>query len=103
MINDVSRAYFYALATRDLYIDLPKEYPEFGSDRVGKLNLSLYGTRDAAKNWQKTLTAHLMKLGFSQGEGHPAIFVHRARDIWVLVHGDDYCSTGESEDLKWFE
>lgn len=28
MINDVSRAYFYARCTRDLYIELPKEDPE---------------------------------------------------------------------------
>ena len=25
------------------------------------------------------------------------------RDIWLLVHGDDYCSAGAHEDLNGFE
>ena len=34
MINDVSRAYFYAKCTRDLYVELPVEDPE--ADFIGK-------------------------------------------------------------------
>ena len=56
MFNDVSRAYFYARATRDIYIELPEEDLEANQGEVGKLNLCLYGTRDAAKEWQETLS-----------------------------------------------
>ena len=53
MINDVRRAYFYAPATRDLFIELPHEDEHFGrGDLVGKLRLSFYGTRDATINRQ---------------------------------------------------
>ena len=52
MVNDVRRAYFYAKATRDVYIELPQEDPDFGSGNICKLRLCLYGTRDAAKGWQ---------------------------------------------------
>ena len=46
---DVKRAYFYARARRPVYIEIPIEDYEPGDElRVGKLNLSLYGTRDAA-------------------------------------------------------
>ena len=51
MVNDVARAYFYAACTRDVYIDLLVE-DVAGLDTIGRLNLSLYGTRDAAPNWQ---------------------------------------------------
>ena len=51
MINDVRRAYFYAKATRDIYIEIPAEDDEAGPDVLGKLELCLYGTRDAAKGW----------------------------------------------------
>ena len=44
MINDVRRAYFYAPATRDVFIEIPDEDPDNDSSMVGKLNLSLYGT-----------------------------------------------------------
>ena len=51
MINDVRRAYFYAKATRELYVELPSEDVESArGDIVGRLRLCLYGTRDAALN-----------------------------------------------------
>ena len=104
MINDVRRAYFYAKATRELYVELPKEDAEYaGGDKVGLLRLCLYGTRDAALNWQETLSEHLMTLGFKRGIGFPSVFVNEELDIWTLVHGDDYCSAGSSEALAWLE
>ena len=50
MINDVSRAYFYAEATRCIDIELPKEGPLYGPGMLGRLRLCLCGTRDAALN-----------------------------------------------------
>ena len=58
MVNDVSWAYFYAPATRNLFIELPTEDDEAHAGEVGRLNVCLYGTRDAAKEWQKTLGRH---------------------------------------------
>ena len=63
MINDVSRAYFYARPTRRIYIELPAEDSEAMHDEVGLLNVCLYGTRDAAKGWQQTLSADLISIG----------------------------------------
>ena len=54
MINDVRRAYFYAKQQRNLFINLPKEDLEAGADDIGQLLLCLYGTRDAAKEWQRS-------------------------------------------------
>ena len=51
MISDVKRAYFHAPATRELYVEVPQEDPNWQPGLLGKLNLSLYGTRDAAANW----------------------------------------------------
>ena len=48
---DIKRAYFYAPASRPIFIEIPMEDYETGDEkRVGKLNLSVYGTRDAAQN-----------------------------------------------------
>ena len=52
MVNDVCRTYFCTKTHRDIYIELPEEDTEARPDEIGKLNLSLYGTRDAASNWQ---------------------------------------------------
>ena len=52
---DIRKAYFHAEAERLVYVSLPEEFcdpGEFG--RVcGRLNYSLYGTRDAANNWEE--------------------------------------------------
>ena len=104
MSNDVSRAYFYAPTTRAIYIEIPQEDWEVGDEtRVAKLNLSLYGTRDAAMNWAKKYTDVMVGCGFERGIASPCNFYHRDRKISVTVHGDDYTSTGTERDLKWFE
>ena len=57
MINDISRAFFHATAKREVYVQLPSE--DIGpSDQplCGKLNYSMYGTRDAAQNWHEEYT-----------------------------------------------
>ena len=103
MVNDVSRAYFYAKMTRPLYIEIPSEDPKASPELLGRLRLCLYGTRDAALNWQQTLSDHLVENGFVRGVGHPSVFHHSTRDIWTLVHGDDYCSAGAPTDLDWMQ
>ncbi len=59
MINDVSRAYFYALVKEGqyIYVKLPPEDTLPGEENMcGRLNFSMYGTRRAATNWQTHYT-----------------------------------------------
>ena len=69
----------------------------------GKLKLCLYGTRDAALNWQQTLNEHLLENSFERIIGFPSVFYHPARDVWTLGHGDDCCSSGDESALHWLE
>ena len=66
------------------------------------MQVSLYGTRDAAQNWAKEYTAFLRGLGFRQGSSSPCNFVHEACEVHVSVHGDDFTATGPMEGLNWF-
>lgn len=75
MISDVRRAYFHALATRDVYIELPPEDLQKKPKLLGKLRVCVYGTRGAAVNWQDALAAHFVDHGSVRGKGHlPVIF-----------------------------
>ena len=104
MVNDVKRAYFHAKATRDIYVEIPAEDKTPGEgDVVGKLQLCLYGTRDAALNWQLTVKSNLETLGFKSSAAFPNIYYHEARDICTLVHGDDYASSASESNLKWLK
>ena len=94
MLSDVKRAYFHALAKRELYVELPVEDAGYQEGYVGRLRLALYGTRDAASLWQECLSQHLLDIGFVRGKSNPCVFYNADKDVRTLVHGDDYASIG---------
>ena len=103
-VADVRRAYFYAPATRDIYIEIPAEdRDENNADVVGKVGLSLYGTRDAAINWAIEYTGFMESTGFVKGASSPWNFWHAGYDLNVMVHGDDFIFTVPLSSIKWFQ
>ena len=74
-----------------------------GKDLVCLLKMSLYGTRDAAVNWQREVAKEMSKWGFERGKYNPCLFHHPEWGINTLVHGDDFISSGEPQYLKKFE
>ena len=103
IVNDMRRAYFYAPTHRDIYNELPAEDREGNKDQLGKLNLSLHGTRDAGSNWQEHLPAHLENIGCTRCVGHPSVYYHPSRGLVTLVHGDDNTTAGNANELGWFK
>jgi hypothetical protein len=81
MLSDVKRAYFHAPAERELYVEVPGEDPNWKPGLLGRLKLSLYGTRDAAANWQRCVADHLVSIGFRQGLSNPCVFWHPRHGI----------------------
>ena len=101
MINDVARAFFEAPVRRKICIELPEE--EKGEeDEVGLLNMSLYGTRDAAANFQAEVAKVMKQAGFVVSKANPCVYYHPSRDVKCLVHGDDFISSGCVEEIRWF-
>ena len=104
MVQDVKKAYFYAPATRRVFVALPDEDRLEGEeDQCALLLQSLYGTRDAAFNWTSAYTNALESIGFVKGASSPCSFRHEKKCINVVVHGDDFMSEGEAHNLKWFD
>ena len=104
MSIDVKRAYFYARTLRPVFIEIPIEDWEEGDEsRVARLNWSLYGTRDAAKNWTEEYTRTLTDLGFAMGRASTCSFHHAKMQLFLSVHGDYFTITGPDESLTWLE
>ena len=100
MYADVSRAYFYARASRPVYVKLPEEDLQEGDGhRCGRLKMSMYGTRDAALNWAAEYTSTLIADGYVQGRANPCFFWHPKTDVAIMVHGDDFVAVGSAESL----
>ena len=45
-------------------------------DKVGRLRMSLFGTRDAAMNWQEEVAREMLKAGFRRGRYNPCLYFH---------------------------
>ena len=75
-VIDIKWAYVYAAARREVFIEITDEDKNGDeSGMIGRLNLSRYGTRDAAQNWSEEHTGFLERIGLLK-EGHPrAIFI----------------------------
>ena len=60
----------------------------------------MYGTRDAAANWEEEYSFFLSELGFVKGVASPCVFYHPIRNIRMMIHGDDFLATGFERELR---
>ena len=60
---------FYALVRSDIYVEIPEEdnsAEDREKDLVGRLRLSMYGTREAAAVWQDQIREVMLNNSFQQ-------------------------------------
>ena len=104
LYSDISRAYIHAPAKEDKYVQLPGEDWKIGDEQMcGKLRVSMYGTRDAAKNWEAHYSDWLCSIGFSKGLASPCSFYNKSKKIRIVVHGDDFLTAGPVPHLRWLK
>ena len=102
LVIDVRRAYFYAKARRRIYTELPEgDGGGPGSRQRGLLRKSLYGTRDAAQNWECKLGGFLEKIGLRTRQASKCFYCEEARRISASVHGDGVTVKASREDAGW--
>ena len=99
MFVDIKRAFLNANARRAVYVVLPPE--DYKEGMCGRLLKSLYGTRDAARNWEEEYSTYLQSIGFLRGVSSPSVFYHPTREVRVVVHGDDFTFLGWRGQLLW--
>ena len=98
---DIRRAFFHARANRPVYVKLPDE--EYQPGMCGRLNKAMYGTRDAAQNWEIAYAEFMEEIGFTRGIVSPCVFWHPERELRVVVHGDDFTILGWEWELDCFK
>ena len=88
---DVSHAHIHAKGQRLALVKLPAEDCS-GKDKgkIGLLKKSMYGTRDAASNWERYWQGHLENWSYEVGRSSRNLFHHKRRK----THGDDFVVTG---------
>lgn len=71
-------------------------------DHVWRLNKSLYGLKQSARQWHIRFTSHLRRLGFVCSAADPSIYIYRKDGIplaAVLVHVDDTILAAKTPEL----
>lgn len=84
----------------DIYIVPPPGYTKASPGMVCKLRKSLYGLKQASREWNVELTTQLYSYGFTQSAHDHCLFTYTSIDnfVFLLVYVDDVLITGSSLD-----
>ena len=100
---DVKSAYLHSNIEEEIYLEQPQGFVKkanSGQKLVCKLNKSIYGLKQAAKNWYEALTSLLLKKGFKRSRNDYCLFVRKEDGTfsYVLVWVDDIVVAGATEE-----
>ena len=93
---DVEQAFVQSKLGEDVFLRLPRGFGRL-SDKIVRLDKSLYGLNQASRSWHAHLTTCLKTLGFQQCLADACVFrlVEEGRvAIIAVVHVDDKFAVG---------
>ena len=91
---DIRQAYLQAELPGKLYMRVPPGVPAFDDNRnplVCRLNRSLYGLKQAGREWGQLFAAFLISWGFIRSTIDTCLFTYAKSSLllWILVYVDD--------------
>jgi hypothetical protein len=87
---DVETAFLYGEMDAPVYVAQVEGFEEPGREKwVWRLNKSLYGTKQAPRQWRKHLVSTLGQLGFSSSPLDESLFYDNDRSVMLHMHVDD--------------
>ena len=101
---DVNNAFTESVLKESIYMQAP-DGVDVPPGHVLHLLRSIYGLKQAARNWNQLCAGHLIKMGFVQSGADPCLFVHPMRNMIVLVYVDDIpiAARRDTDDIAWFK
>ncbi|GJW65599.1 putative RNA-directed DNA polymerase, partial [Tanacetum coccineum] len=93
---DVNNAFLHGDLNEDVYMKLPEGFGKQDDNRVCKLKKSLYGLKQASRNWYQKFTHSLLDVGFKQSHADHSLFIFKEKDAFVaaLIYVDDVVLVG---------
>ncbi|PKI73561.1 hypothetical protein CRG98_006142 [Punica granatum] len=88
---DVHNAFLHGDLDEEVYMSLPPGFRSGTAGQVCQLQKSLYGLRQASRNWYSKFVTALMHYGFRQSETDHSLFTFSQGGVFlaVLVYVDD--------------
>ncbi|KAF7761133.1 hypothetical protein Agabi119p4_10542 [Agaricus bisporus var. burnettii] len=82
---DISSAFTYGELEEEIYMRQPEGYHIGSPNMVFRLRKSLYGLKQAARQWNKKLRSVLEGIGYSRLRSDSSIYIYSKGDIKVIV------------------
>ncbi|KAK9057022.1 hypothetical protein SSX86_024388 [Deinandra increscens subsp. villosa] len=78
---------------------LPQGFKNKGDSKVCKLKKSIYGLKQASRNWYHKFTKALLNLGYKQSKADHSLFIYKTNESYVavLIYVDDVIMVGNDE------
>ncbi|CAL1392356.1 unnamed protein product [Linum trigynum] len=96
---DVNNAFLHGDLDEEVYMKMPEGFGQPNDTRVCRLKRSLYGLKQASRNWHAKFTSSLLQLGFKQSKFDYSLFIAHKGSTFVaaLIYVDDVVLTGNNE------
>jgi len=93
---DVNNAFLHGDLNEEVYMTLPQGLHTDKPDQVYRLMKSLYGLKQASRQWYPKLTSFLLNIGFIQSSSYHSLFTKKfgLSFLSLLVYVDDITLTG---------
>jgi hypothetical protein len=104
-IADITTAYLYAKLETTNYMQMPPGYVTYekGVPNVCELIHSIYGLKQAARDWNLCVTNHLRENGYEPLRSDPCVFMKTdpvsQKRTYVAAYVDDFLIISSSEEL----
>ena len=82
---DITSAFTNGELEEDIYMRQPEGFHIGGPDMVCKLKKSLYGLKQAARQWNKKLHSVLTEMGFKRIESDRSVYIYCNDEVKIIV------------------
>ena len=93
---DIKNAFTESKLKEDIYLK-PPEGVKVTEGMVLKALRSLYGLKQAGRDWNKLLEGEVLKAGFVKSLADPCLFVNRDMNITILIYVDDILASAKDQ------
>lgn len=98
---DVNDAFLQGDLHEEIYMKIPPGFHKSDANLVCRLNKSIYGLKQALREWFTKFSSELLANGFTQSRADYSLFIYRKSEIiiFILVYVDDIIITGNDNSV----